>query len=90
MWKIDEVKLDDYNKNKSEAEKYSNLRMDCKNFLKKHNLDFDKFTIVEHDSEIGYIAEKFITDYLKKYTNYEIIQWSDKFDLYKIKSILKS
>ena len=90
MWELFKVKLENYNKIKSEAEEYSNLRMDCKNFLKKHNLDFDKFTIVKHDSEIGYIAEKFITNYLKKHTKYEIMQWSDNFDLYKIKSILKS
>lgn len=51
---------------KIEAEKYDDFRKKCKAFLTENNCNYDKFTVVSHDSFIGYITEKSIIKYLRE------------------------
>jgi hypothetical protein len=48
------------------AQAFSEFRDKCKQILKDAGLDFDKFTMVSHDSYIGYLSESFISSYLKE------------------------
>jgi len=47
-------------------------------------MNYDKFTVVEHDSFIGYISEyvirKYIKDYLPK-TNFNVLSWEEYCDI---------
>ena len=47
------------------AKKFSNFRQRCKEFLKNNGINHNKFTVVEHDSELGYISEQIVLNYLK-------------------------
>ena len=71
---------------------FENFRNDCKEYLKSTGNDHDKFTVVSHDSYIGFISEL----YIKQYIDYKFgdkgfstSSWSDKFDLEKISDIVK-
>ena len=51
-----DLKEDKYKNIISNAKKFSNFRQRCKEFLKNNGINHDKFTVVEHDSELGYIS----------------------------------
>jgi len=70
---------------------FSNLRAKCKSYLAKHNLDYDKFTAVSHDSFTGFISEYYVKNFLVTlYNNTPIYvtTWEEQFDLKKINHIL--
>ena len=72
------------------AQRFSEFRKECKEFLKKHGKEYDKFTVVKHDSSVGYISESLITDYLRSnYAGIEVSSWENRFDLKRIIDILK-
>jgi hypothetical protein len=74
---------------KGKAIIFSNFRNKCKEYLIKNNVGFDKFTIVSHDNEIGYISEKAFELYLKSnYPDIAVSSWENEFDIRKIISIL--
>ena len=90
MWKILDISNDESEKIVLEAKKVSEFRHKCKYFLEKNNLIYDKFTVVEHDSEIGYIAEQQLLKYLiKEFKNINVKHWTENFDLEEIKNILQ-
>ena len=69
------------------AEAFSEFRERCKRYLDGLGLNFDKFTVVDHDSYIGYISESVIKEYLKKnipYRDFEVLSWSDTCNMYEI------
>lgn len=73
------------------AKRFEEFRTNCKFFLAKHGQSYDKFTIVGHDSLIGYLTEHFIKDHLEKnFKSLKVTTWENDFDIRKIISILKS
>lgn len=74
-----------------EAYGFEKLRDSCKKYLSKNELNFDKFTIVSHDSFIGYITEHLVKDYIiKNYSSIgiDITSWEECFDIVKIRNIV--
>lgn len=75
------------------AKNFEQFRNNCKAFLANKHLNFDKFTIVQHDTFIGYVTEWNIKKYLlEKYASkISIIEvWEETFDLPKVKHIIAS
>ena len=69
---------------------YSRFRQSCKEYLKKNNKDYDKFTKVDHDSAVGYISETLISNYLKlHYSEIKVNKWENNFDIKRIMNIVK-
>lgn len=74
---------------KKKAITFSKFRNRCKEYLIRNNVKFDKFTIVGHDSEIGYISERTIKSYLESnYSDVKICSWENKCDIKRIFRIL--
>lgn len=78
---------------KAQGEKLTTLRQQCKLFLTKHGVGFDKFTMVSHDTYIGFISEIAIKDYLAQ--NYSdciavVNTWEEAFDLIRIEKIVNA
>ena len=74
-----------------EAKRFSIFRQDVKDYLKKFDKDFDKFTITQHDSYLGYFTEQVLKEYISStfdLKNYKLETWADNFDLNKIKDIV--
>lgn len=72
---------------------FEELRNNCKKYLSQFDMNYDKFTVVSHDSFIGYITEYFLREYIgSKYKSKGITveSWESIFDIAKIRSILKS
>jgi len=75
----------------NKAQKFSDFRIKCKQYLRKNGKEYDKFTVVEHDSSVGYISESLITDYLKSnYKDIEVYTWENMYDMRRIIDIVKS
>ncbi len=73
------------------AKAFEDFRNNCKVFLAKHNRNFDKFTVVSHDSLIGYITEKRIKHYFEiSFPNCKVLSWDENFDIRRIMSIIKA
>ncbi len=75
----------------AQAKAYAFLRKRCKEYLASKNIEFDKFSIVEHDSFTGFITENFIYHYLKKHFEKEdvsIHKWEEQFEIKRINRIL--
>jgi len=75
------------------AHEHENLRNDCKDYLSKAGKNYDKFTMVSHDTFIGYITEWAIKNYIQKCgkdKEIEVTSWDDDYDIAKIKAIIKS
>lgn len=75
------------------AKEFEEFRNNCKKYLTQFEMNFDKFTVVGHDSFIGYISEYFLKEYIEsKYTilGIHVSTWEHNFDIAKIKSIIKS
>ena len=88
-----QIKINDVQILVDEAESFSKFREDCKNYLSENGLNYDKFTVVNHDAIIGYISEKTIIDYLKKQLkgiDVTIESWEERSDLDKVKRIVKT
>jgi hypothetical protein len=76
-----------------DAHKHEKLRSSCKEYLIKVGKDFDKFTIVSHDSFIGYITELAVKHYIQE--NYKdkkikVTTWEDNFEIEKIINIIEA
>ena len=72
------------------AKHFEKFREDCKLYLTKVGLNWDKFTIVSHDSFIGYITEYAISEHIKnKFPNVLVETWERQFDIKEIIRILK-
>ena len=72
---------------------YEQLRKNGKNYLTILGKNYDKFTIVEHDSFIGYITEYAIKEYINESyqkDSIKVISWDAKFDIDRIKEIIDS
>ena len=68
---------------------FETLRKECKEYLWKHNAEFDKFTIVSHDSFIWYLTEKFLKEYIEsKSSLLKVDVWDTAFDFIKLKNII--
>ena len=75
------------------AHSFEKLRNNCKNYLSQFDLNFDKFTVLSHDSFIGYITEHFLQEYIStKYAaeGIEVNNWESMFDISRIRGILKT
>lgn len=72
---------------------FENFRIKCKEYLFNHNKGFDKFTIVSHDSYIGFITELLIKDFLlSEYNSFvtSVEAWEEDFDRARLDSIVES
>jgi|SRR5690606_22214797 len=88
MQNID-VKIDAALLNK--ANNFSKFRNDCKVYLNKVDKNWDKFTMVDHDSKIGYLTEKLLSNYFKsKFPKAVISTWEESFDIKKIIEIINN
>jgi hypothetical protein len=75
------------------AKAMSSLRISCKKFLSDRDLEFDKFTMVTHDSYTAYITELFMKIFFEeKFSEkgIKISAWDEQFDLKEINRILSS
>lgn len=71
------------------AKSFKDFRTKCKEYLQRNNKDFDKFTMVDHDSLVGYISENLISTYIKsQHPDIELRTWEKHFDLNRILDIL--
>lgn len=59
---------------------YSNFRKNLKIILNKYNKNYDKFTITDNDSFLGYISENLVAAYLTL-NNIPIKTWSSQINL---------
>ena len=69
------------------AKAFSQFREKCKEYLTAVRMNFDKFTVVEHDSFIGYISEYVIRQYIKDnlpQKNFKVISWEEYCDIMNI------
>lgn len=72
---------------------FEELRINCKKYLSQFDMNYDKFTVVSHDSFIGYITEYFLKGYISskyKAVGVKVESWESVFDIAKIRTILKS
>ncbi|MFA6428197.1 MAG: hypothetical protein WCW02_01485 [Candidatus Buchananbacteria bacterium] len=77
---------------KNKAIWFQKFRNECKAYLAKHGIDYDKFTIVEHDGYIGFISEWVLSQYIRDEFHDAIKEcspWEDKFDLKRIERIIE-
>ena len=75
----------------NEAKDFEAFRTLCKTFLISKGKGYDKFTMVSHDSFIGYITENVMKSELPNiYSDliHSIELWEDNFDLSRIKNII--
>jgi hypothetical protein len=73
------------------ANRFVDFRTKCKDYLKEGGIDFDKFTIVEHDAFIGYITEKLIAKYLSERYDFLVVStWEDEYNIREIITILEN
>lgn len=72
------------------ARRTQGFRDRCKDYLERHGVLYDKFTITPYDAYIAYITEKFIANYLRDEFKGKICvsTWSDQFNLEHIVAIL--
>ena len=76
----------------NKAKNFSDLRERCKRYLQKYGMSYDKFTVTENDSFIGYISEALVAAYIKRRYSSRGVQvstWASRFDFSKIENILK-
>jgi len=86
---MEEIKITLTAKDYDKAQEFSDFRELCKKYLSKVGKNWDKFTVVSHDSFIGYITENAIIKYLKEiYKTISIETWEEQFDMEKIKQIV--
>jgi hypothetical protein len=72
------------------ADNFTKFRNGCKEYLTTVGASWNKFTIVSHDSFIGYITENVILSYLgNKNPKLQIETWEDQFDIPEIIRIIK-
>jgi len=72
------------------AKKFEQFRLNCKEYLDKVNMNWDKFTMVSHDSYIGYITEYAISKHIHSIRpDIKIETWESLFDMKKIISIIE-
>ena len=82
------IKLGEVDFKKAEA--FSTFRENCKVYLTSVNKNWDKFTVVSHDSFIGYLTEMAIKQHLlAKYPEIKIESWEDQFDMKALIKIIK-
>lgn len=77
---------------KKKAMWFQGFRGECKEYLAKHGVDYDKFTVVSHDGYLGFISEWVFSQYLNDKFGGVIekcLKWEENFDLEKIKKIIK-
>ena len=75
------------------AYEFAQFRDDCKKYLLQHKKSYDKFTIVQHDSFIGFITEAAVRYYISNHyrkDNIKVISWEENFDIEKIKRIIST
>ena len=73
------------------AIEFEMFRERCKAFLKAHEIDFDKFTIVSHDAFLGYVSEQIIKEYILQLSledPIEVKTWDSAHNLDEIKKII--
>lgn len=72
---------------------FSNFRENVKKYLEKNKMCYDKFTVTENDSFLGYLSEYSIKNYIKrKFISNGIIvsSWGDNYDIKKINNIVNN
>lgn len=86
-----EIKIKNLEDLVEKAKEFDSFRISCKNFLTKKNYCYDKFTVVDHDSKVGYISESAICDYIieqLKDTDLVVERWEDRFNKKEISDII--
>lgn len=77
----------------AKANDFEKFRSRCKQYLVTKGKGYDKFTMVSHDSFIGYVTEHIMKSEMQ--TNYgtlisDVISWEDSFDLKRIDKVVTS
>ena len=73
------------------AKTFESFRNQCKKYLQEVNMNFDKFTIVGHDSFLGYVTEATISDYISKhFNNVKVSSWENNHNIKKIINIIEA
>ena len=73
------------------ANDFSDFRERVKHYLQIHGRAYDKFTVTNNDSFLGFVSEYIIRNYMiERYSKYGIYceRWEDKFDIIKINKIV--
>jgi len=87
---MEEIKISIETKDYEKAEAFSKFREECKTYLTAVGKNWDKFTMVSHDSFIGYITENAIKKYIEsKFKGVQVTTWEEQFDLELINKIIK-
>ncbi len=73
------------------AKSFSKIRADFKTYLERRECCFDKFTITQNDSMLGFISEYILLDYIRR--NYEnagltAVSWESQFDMRRVIDIV--
>lgn len=76
---------------KRKAKNFSSFRGEVKAYLASVGRNYDKFTVTENDSFLGYISELAIKEELKNLfgSDFRVLSWSDNFDMRRVYNIVK-
>lgn len=77
----------------AQANEFESFRSRCKKYLILKGKGYDKFTMVSHDSFIGYVTEHIMkSEMLSNYKSLisDVVCWEDNFDLHRIDKIVSS
>lgn len=86
-----ELKIQPSETEYQQARLFSSFRSKCKNLLSQSNRMWDKFSVVEHDSFIGYLAELYLADYIQRtFPEWKLHPWSADFDHFRLMAILST
>ena len=73
------------------SENFSNFREQCKIYLWKYDLNYDKFTITDNDSSLWYLTEYFMKQYImESFPGAKVESWEDQYDIERLINIVKS
>lgn len=75
-----------------EAKRVSAFRSRMKTYLTSFNECYDKFTVTENDTFLGYVSETAVSNYLTKNFSdeFEVKKWEDSFDLERIENAVNN
>lgn len=70
-----------------EAKRISEFRSKMKAYLTRYGACYDKFTVTENDTFLGYVSETAVSEYLTDNfgDKVEVRRWEDSFDMHRIR-----
>jgi hypothetical protein len=76
----------------AEAKRITEVRKQIKDYLTTSGVCYDKFTVTENDTYLGYVSETAIAGYLRERygDRLAVNRWADRFDMDRIHNAIKN